>query len=122
MAAARSLLVRISSKTARNAAGSCFHPRAICVLLDHPVARIQRTTLPASRGVATARGLGLIMGGHVEHALLVLGSAGDLGELPIVDGEVAEEVERRPLCRQRPCQFLLARLAEHAAQLSNTLG
>src|SRR5262245_24609535 len=42
--------------------------------------------------VAVLVGLGFALGGHVEHALLHLGSAGDLGEMPIVDGELAEEI------------------------------
>src|SRR5262249_7978960 len=36
-------------------------------------------------------GLALIMGGHVEHALLDLGIAGDLGRLPILDGHLAKK-------------------------------
>jgi hypothetical protein len=32
------------------------------------------------------------VGGHVEHALLDLGIARDLGELPILDGHLAEEI------------------------------
>ena len=35
-------------------------------------------------------GLGLVVRGHIDHALLDLGITGDLGELPIVDGELAE--------------------------------
>jgi hypothetical protein len=45
------------------------------------------------------------MGGHFEHALLDLGITGDLGELPIVDGDLAEEIfaisHRSPDC----CNF-----------------
>src|SRR5262245_61358944 len=37
-------------------------------------------------------GLGLKMGDHVEHALLDLGIARDLGELPILSGHLAEEI------------------------------
>src|SRR5262249_24816042 len=36
--------------------------------------------------------LSLVMRGHVEHALLEFGIASDLGELPIVDNELAEQV------------------------------
>src|SRR5262245_58520769 len=62
-----------------------------------------RAKSPCRGVVATARdliGLGLVLGGHVEHALLALWRAGDLGELPIVDGELAEEARRRWLRRQ----------------------
>jgi hypothetical protein len=34
----------------------------------------------------------LVRGGHVEHALLDLGIASDLGELPILGGDLAKKI------------------------------
>src|SRR5262245_8619532 len=42
-------------------------------------------------GVLVLVGLGLVVGGHVEHALLDLGIAGDLCELPL-GGHLAKEI------------------------------
>jgi hypothetical protein len=72
------------------------------LLAFHPA--LSSHAIPSPRApigiVAVLLGLGLIVDSHVEHALLDLGVAGDLGELPIVDNELAEEVARRPLRRQ----------------------
>src|SRR5262245_15297607 len=50
-------------------------------------------------------GLLLVVGGPVDHALLDLGVTGDLCEMPIVNGELAEEIpaisHRSPNC----CNF-----------------